>query len=277
MRKLVAGVAVSMMLAGEAGAAEKAVIETKPAQSFGALVATQGKMRPLPQTPVTFGTVETRWRSASRAEYVKYMNPSSFKKGSNEYYQFLDLARPAGVDVKALSSLLKGHGVFARKGNKSGAAFKKAAEKEKINEVYLVSHALLETGYGRSKLAKGIRVSRVGGKYVPPRVVYNMFGIGALDHDPYRLGAERAYKEKWFTPEAAIIGGAKYVGRAYIHHPVHRQNTLYEMRWDPEERGEFPHQYATDIGWAVKQARRIGELYAKLDVGTVRFEVPKFR
>jgi len=276
MRKLIA-VVVGLMFAGEAGAAEKAIVETRPGQSFGSFVATQEKMRPLPQTPVTFGAVETQWRDASRAEYVKYMNPSSFKKGSNEYYQFLDLARPAGIDAKSLSSLLEGQGVFARKGSKAGPAFKKAAEKEKINELYLISHALLETGYGRSKLANGIRVSRVDGKYVTPRVVYNMFGIGALDRDPHRLGAERAYKEKWFTPEAAIVGGAKYVGRAYIHHPVHKQNTLYEMRWDPEERGDFPHQYATDMGWAVKQARRIGELYARLDVRTARFEVPKFR
>lgn len=70
-----------------------------------------------------------------------------------------------------------------------------------INEIYLISHALLETGNGSSILANG---TMFNGKKV-----YNMYGIGAYDSNPNYLGAKYAYEQQWFTPEAAIIGGAK--------------------------------------------------------------------
>lgn len=155
-----------------------------------------------------------------------------------------------------------------------GRAFVDASFKYNINEVYLISHALLETGNGSSQLANGILVSKVDGKDVTPRVVYNMYGIGAYDSCPEACGSETAYKNGWFTPEAAIIGGAEYISKSYVNNEQYAQNTLYKMRWNPELSGS--HQYATDIGWATKQVNTIKNLYDLIDRYTLYFDVPQY-
>ncbi len=191
-----------------------------------------------------------------------------------EMYQFLVLSGTSGISVYDLNNALAGNGIFEGKGQ----AFIDASAKHNVNELYLVSHAFLETGYGKSKLATGVLVDRVDGRPVEPRKVYNMFGIGAFDSDPIRLGAERAYKEGWFTPEAAITGGAKFISESYINHPEHKQDNLYKMRWNPVNPGT--HQYATDIGWAYKQTRNIDimmEICAQSSSVNLRFDVPKYR
>ena len=99
-----------------------------------------------------------------------------------------------------------------------------------MNEIYLISHALLETGHGTSQLATGVLVSEVGGQPVQPRTVYNMFGIRAFDSCPIQCGSEYAYQQGWFTPEVAIIGGARWIGDGYINDPTNRQDTLYKMK-----------------------------------------------
>ena len=103
-----------------------------------------------------------------------------------------------------------------------------------------------------------------------------MYGVGAKDACPLQCGAQKAYDEGWFTPELAIIGGAQFVNSNYIKAG---QNTLYKMRWNPdfaEEKGYAGHQYATDIGWAVKQARRIEEIYNNLRYYSITFDFPIF-
>ena len=74
-----------------------------------------------------------------------------------------------------------------------------------------------------------------------------MFGIGAVDHDAVKQGFTRAKEEGWDTVKKAIVGGAKFIANSYINQG---QNTLYKMRWNPENPGD--HQYATDISWAEK-------------------------
>ncbi|ECD6517482.1 mannosyl-glycoprotein endo-beta-N-acetylglucosamidase, partial [Salmonella enterica subsp. enterica] len=124
------------------------------------------------------------------------------------------------------------------------SAFVTAANAYGINEIYLISHALLETGNGTSTLANGVKVNG--------KTVYNMYGIGAYDGSAISSGAQYAYNAGWFTPEAAIIGGAKFIAQGYVNAG---QDTLYKMRWNPdaaEKTGNATHQYASDIGWATK-------------------------
>lgn len=62
--------------------------------------------------------------------------------------------------------------------------FLEAAKDNHVNEVYLISHALLETGASKSQLANGVEID--GKKY------YNFYGVGALDEDPIKTGAQYA-------------------------------------------------------------------------------------
>lgn len=149
------------------------------------------------------------------------------------------------------------------------SAFITAGNTYGINELYLISHALLETGNGKSTLANGVKVNG--------KTVYNMYGIGAFDSDPVKAGANFAYNAGWFTPEQAIIGGAEFIAKGYINAG---QNTLYKMRWNPDAASssrKATHQYATDIGWAVKQIAQIHNLYSLVSSYSLIFDIPVYR
>src|SRR5699024_4508779 len=136
------------------------------------------------------------------------------------------------------------------------------------NEAYLISHAFLETGNGNSTLAKGVKYKG--------KTVYNMFGIGAVDSNPLNGGAKTAYENGWFTPEKAIIGGAKWIQGQFINN-AHKQNTLYKMKWNPDMVDGYAwKQYATDIGWAVKQTSNIKVIYDKLNHPKYVYDKPKY-
>lgn len=200
-------------------------------------------------------------------------NSSNYVKRDNNLMQFLILSGSSGISSRDLNTELLGHGILSGRGD----AFRKASIEANINEIYLIAHAILETGRGSSELANGIVVSEVDGKKVTPRKVYNMYGIGAFDSNPEKYGSERAYKEGWFTPDAAIIGGAKWISVGYINNPLNKQDTLYKMRWNPDNPGF--HQYATDIGWAYKQMNNLNHiilLSQKYDL-VMNFDLPLYK
>lgn len=206
--------------------------------------------------------IRMNWRNASRDEVEKYVNPKNFTQDSSAYFQFLKLSQTAGLNAAEVNAkILYNKGILTGKGQ----AFIDAARAYSINELYLISHSLLETGNGTSELAKG---TMFNGKKV-----YNMYGVGAYDSNPLYYGAKYAYEQGWFTPEAAIMGGAKFIGEKYIHHPTYKQDTLYKMRWSPNAL----HQYATDVGWAYKQVGRMYSLYTLLDQYTLYYDVPVYR
>jgi mannosyl-glycoprotein endo-beta-N-acetylglucosaminidase len=221
-------------------------------------------------------TYNKYWVNASPADTLYYLDPNNFDKTSSAYYQFLDLSKGADVEAQEINSkILYNKGILKN----TGKSFIDAGEIFGVNELYLISHALLETGNGTSELAKGVLVTEVNGEKVEPKVVYNMYGIGAFDNCALRCGAETAYKEGWFSVESAIIGGAKFISESYINPDEnvrsYQQNTLYKMRWNPDVPGT--HQYATDIGWAYKQTFSISKLYGLLESYTLRFEIPLYK
>lgn len=107
--------------------------------------------------------------------------------------------------------------------------------------------------------------------------VYNMFGIGAYDSNPNVLGAVRAYREGWFSPRDAILGGVDFIGGNYVKSG---QNTLYKMRWNPQgmvDQGQATHQYATDIAWAYKQVNRIYQIINEIGNSSYFFDIPIYK
>lgn len=206
------------------------------------------------------------WRNggmsyATESETAEYMNPNSFYTDAYKY-QFLDLSKPNNVSEETLNNYLADKGVM--KG--MGAAFIEAAKEYNVSEVYLVAHACLESGNGTSQLAIGVEVNGT--------TVYNLFGIGAYDANPVGNGSQRAYSQGWTSVEAAIKGGAKWISENYVNSSDGRQNTLYKMLWNPENPGT--HQYATDIGWAVKQAVSIEKIFSSFTDATLSFDVPVY-
>nr|WP_269431704.1 peptidoglycan-binding protein [Bacillus sp. JCM 19034] len=217
------------------------------------------------------------WRNPKESDLRNFLDPNK-----NDKFQHLVLSSSVGVPASQINRLLSGKGVLEGRGQ----AFIDAAKEHKVNEIYLISHALLETGHGTSPLANGVEVGlNSSGNAVMVtnsnrnslrniRKTYNMFGIGAYDNTALKSGSEYAYNAGWFTPEAAIIGGAKFIGEDYIHNS-YQQDTLYKMRWNPANPGV--KQYATDIQWATKQITNIKNMYNQLDNPRMHFDIVQYR
>lgn len=122
----------------------------------------------------------------------------------------------AWINAKAPSnSVLRG----------KGSAFARASQESGLDARYLVSHAVHETGWGTSNIARNKG---------------NMYGIGAFDASPY----SSAYN--YDNTEAGIIEGAKWIAQNYTNKG---QDTLKSMRYNNGQ-----HEYATDPNWHTKIA-----------------------
>ncbi|RIL72716.1 CHAP domain-containing protein [Staphylococcus devriesei] len=189
------------------------------------------------------------WYRPTNNQVKNAMNPTTIFNSKTQIYQFLNLGKYQGVSVEKLNIILKGKGTLAGQGK----AFAEGCKKYNINEIYLIAHALLESGNGTSNYASG----RYG--------IYNYFGIGAYDNNPDNA-IPFARRRGWTTPAKAIIGGAKFVRQDFINVG---QNTLYRMRWNPKHPGT--HQYATDIRWCSHQASTIYSYYKKIGLKGLYF------
>lgn len=240
--------------------------------------------------------IATGWVNASKSDTKYYLDPLSFtNKKEKEYYQYLKLSAFSGLNEKDINAkILHNKGILKNRAN----AFLKAGFKYNVNEIYLISHASLETGNGASRLANGIKVNvkrDSKGKIIYNQngeqeitvladhakkydaKVYNMYGIGAYDSCAMECGARRAFNEGWTSPNKAIIEGAKFAAENYIHAG---QDTLYKMRWNPDSlmtKGYASHQYATDIGWAIKQTKSFEQLYGLLNSYNNVYDFPIYR
>ena len=223
---------------------------------------------------------------ASKELISYYMNPGTFDQLSDAYYQFLKI----DVVVPDINAQILNEKAFNVKNGtlyNKAEQFIEAGKKLNLNALYLMSHALHETANGTSVLAMGVEVglnAQNKATYVTAenrsqlkeiKKVYNMYGIKAYDSSPVKSGSEYAYQQGWFTPDEAIYGGAKFIADTYVI--GRKQNTLYKMRWNPENPASL--QYATHVMWAEIQAKRIAKFYRDTgsDKNTVAvFEIPVY-
>lgn len=208
-------------------------------------------------------------RIATRDEVRKNINPSKLLSDAEQKYQFLNLNKSQGISGSVLNKLLVGKGILENKGD----AFATASKLLNINEIYLISHAILETGHGTSKLANGLGLNATESKIIENAKTkyYNMFGTKATDNNALLGGTRYAKSQGWNTPEKAIIGGGKYVNENYFKN---NQVTLYQMRWNPSNTAT--HQYATDVEWANKNARLIANYYKTLGLEGLYYTVSEY-
>lgn len=195
------------------------------------------------------------WYNASRTQTSNAMNPTKIWSSGVQKYQMLNLGKYQGVPVSKLNAILKGKGKL----HGQGAAFARACKKYNVNEIYLIAHAFLESGNGKSNFASG----RYG--------VYNFFGIAAYDANP-NYSINYARNHGWTTPAKGIEGGAWFVRKSFFNAG---KNTLYRMRWNPKNPATM--QYATDVRWCQHQATTIYNLYKKIGLKGTNFIRDKYR
>lgn len=199
--------------------------------------------------------------------------------------QFADLRGYSGLTADQLNGFIASTG-NGRSGtlNGRGQAFVDAAKSYGLNEVYVLSHAILESGWGMSDLAGGYDYSGgwLDGEYYGAGTYYNYFGIGAYDSSPLSGGRKMAIINGWDSPEKAIIGGARWISENYTYSSAYPQYTLYNMRFDilrsnaTLARGW--HQYATSLTWTGSIARLIDACYSYEGVPTsFSYVMPSYR
>ena len=150
-----------------------------------------------------------------------------------------------------------------------------AADTCGIDAVYLLSHAIIESGWGTSSLSSGEywEEHAFDGVTYPAGNYYNFFGWGAFDSSPYTSGMNYAQMNGWSSVREAILGGAQVISRECIHSGRilsgttlnGDQKTLFEMRYDPQYTvatgQKSSHQYATDPNWAASIASVMASFY----------------
>ncbi|MEG0454543.1 MAG: cell wall-binding repeat-containing protein [Bacteroides sp.] len=213
------------------------------------------------------------------------IDPDSCGCEDSEFYQFAVLnsgysgkVTAAQVDAfiakKCVYSESK-YGVTSKLRG-TGQYFIDAAKSSGVNEVYLLTHAILESAYGCSNFAQGSVAGYEG--------YYNFFGIKAYDSNPNQA-AIYAKQEGWSTQQKAIEGGAKWIAQSpsrYLNN-AYNQNTLYKMRWNYEQAARENavwKQYATSKTWATGIANVMANFYsyASIDKSNtgLKFLVPLY-
>ncbi|HSQ87894.1 SH3 domain-containing protein, partial [Romboutsia sp.] len=217
---------------------------------------------------------------ADKSDLEYFLNPSNFTNSSRGMMQFLRIdSYKGGISASELNSYLNslapassGTNVFYNQGQ----TFINAAQKYNIDLVYFVSHAMWETGYGKSTLAQGQTITSFKGQPLnTPVTVYNFFGIGAIDKSANVSGAEAAYSNGWTSVEATIDGSAQWIAQNYIKSSKYNQNTIYKMKFNYSYSW---HQYATDVNWANGISDIMNKIIGMYDTrNNLTFEVPKYK
>ena len=216
---------------------------------------------------------------------------------SKSCYQYAELDNGySGVSASSLNSYIAStaKGAAGKLANQ-GQVFIDAAKKYGVNEVYLLSHAILESAWGTSTLAQGwtfdTDVTDANGNvlyHADGKTYYNFYGIGAYDASPISGGRLMAYKQGWDSIEKAIYGAAEWIsagsnGSGCYFNNRYNQNTLYKMRWNYTQVASESacwKQYATDPLWAEKIATIMYACYSSAGIGAADsgliFKVPSY-
>ena len=216
----------------------------------------------------------------SKADLEYYLNPKNFTNRDKGMMQFLRLdTYKGGITESELNSYLNSLPKVNGKNTvfyNQGKAFINAAQKYDIDLVYLVSHAMWETGYGKSVLAQGQTITSYKGKPLDkPVTVYNFFGIGAIDKSANVSGAEASYSNGWTSIEKTIEGSAKWISANYINSSKYNQNTIYNMKFNYDY---IWHQYATDVNWSNGISGIMNNIISMYDTASnLEFEVPDYK
>ncbi|HBF6091638.1 TPA: N-acetylglucosaminidase [Clostridioides difficile] len=250
--------------------------QVEKAASGGNVIAPSNrKSTPSPEFSTFSAQRTSSFVNASSSDIEYYLNPKNFTNTTKGMMQFLKInSYRDGISESSLNSYLNGLSSSVFKNQ--GAAFINAAKKYNIDVVYLVSHAMWETAYGKSTLAQGQTLTSYKGQPLSkPVKVYNFFGIGAIDKSANVSGAEAAYSNGWTSVEATIDGSAKWISQNYVNSSKYNQNTIYKMKWNYDYTW---HQYATDVNWANGISGIMENLIGLYGGGSsLVFEVPQYK
>lgn len=239
-------------------------------------------------------------KGITSSQFLDMLDPNNVQYGTREYYQFAVLTNGySGLTAGQLDTYVANNCSYSEStyGRTSGlrgmgATFIEAAKSYGINEVYLLSHAIWESGWGCSELASGwtpnengtVVVNGQSYPYYRGTTYYNFYGIGAYDSNALSAGRAMAVKQGWTSPKLAILGAAQWISSNYLRRNGGAQNTLYLMKFDvigASKGNGIWHQYCTGgNSWVLGISKVMHNCYQDagrtFDSNGLSFNVPSY-
>ncbi|MBF0713652.1 glucosaminidase domain-containing protein [Gemella sp. GH3] len=168
-----------------------------------------------------------------------YANNSSTEQKTNQNnssnvtiktFQYKNLKTTTNYTAEDLNNIIRQTGGVTSKLLNKGATFKEAERRYGVNALYLLSHAALESNWGRSRIAIDKN---------------NFFGIAAYDNSPYESAT------KFDNVDAGILGAARWINSRYLVGNAFPARGAYLGN----KSGGMNVYYATDPEWGYKIAR----------------------
>ncbi|MBU0279230.1 N-acetylglucosaminidase, partial [Gemella sp. zg-1178] len=160
-------------------------------------------------------------------------------KSGVEVFQYKNLKTKTNYSAEDLNRMIAIMGGSSSKLLNKGATFKAAEERYGVNALYLLSHAALESAWGKSRIAVDKN---------------NFFGIKAYDTNPYQSATT------FDNVDAGILGAAKWINNRYLI------NTGFPARgaFLGDKKSGMNVYYATDPLWGYKIAKIMYNLDKKM-------------
>ena len=211
------------------------------------------------------------WRCASKSA-IEYMMDPRNSLDAAYIFQFQDLSSSVG-DREAVKKMTENTFLY----NDSYIdAIIEAAQTEGISPFHIVSRIKQEQGATGAGAMNGYLYRTKTGEFVK---VYNLFNINVSGNDTEAgllAGAQYAYDQQWFSVEASIKGGAKFIKKQYINQG---QATLYFQKYNVVDSSNlFNHQYMQNIRAANDEGNTMYRAYLKNGIlsSTFEFTIPVY-
>lgn len=213
---------------------------------------------------------------ASTEVIAYYMDPRNFLN-ANDIYIYMQQSYDKNTQtVKGVQTILKNTFLSGKITNKNDANYDKtyakaivnAASKSGVSPYVLASTIIQEHGTKGTTLSKGYTYNG--------KTVYNFFNYGAsgtTSADILKNGAKYAYDNEWFTPTAAIVGGAKKYASGYISVG---QDTYFYKNYNVLNPDELWHQYAQNVADSLNSSRNLKKTYSEQYNTTLTFRIPVY-
>ena len=203
--------------------------------------------------------VSQTWYCASK-EAISYMMDPRNSLTEAWTFQFQDLSSSSGTKSEITTMV---SGTFLNN-EECINAIMQAAQESNISPFHLVSRIKQEQGSSGMGSMNGYLYNGV--------IVYNLFNINVSGNDSNGLlaGAEFAYNQGWFTKEASIRGGAKFLREKYLDKG---QTTLYFQKYNVVDQSNlYKHQYMQNIRAANDEGNTIYNAYKNNGILDSHFE-----
>lgn len=221
------------------------------------------------------------WFAASDDLIKYYLDPRTYLSSSSSVFAFEKLSYDSSQTRSGVEAILSGTFMHNSRPSGSSSTYSSmiitAAKKSGVSPYHIASRIKQEVG--------GSMTSGTNGKNASYPGIYNFYNIGAFQSaagNAITNGLKWAasgttYNRPWTSPSKSIIGGAIYIGEAYINVG---QNTLYTQKFNVTYKDcLYWHQYMGNVQAPRTEAAKVYEAYKASGAlnKSITFAIPVYK